>query len=349
MTINLHQRAFKIVFSFVETTDSKGETETKEDEKDCPPCPLCHESFNEYSTLETHVMQLHSVNSEGLKRLLMLMEGSHWLNNTKSTPTPQQFGTDDADGLAKGRNDEKLNLQVALSFFLSLQCCCTLSLYPDFFLVGNNDQENMQQDTDSEEPKNSSSPGANDQSPREAKRSSPASVSSPNDQRPAMFMTGRKMDKGINYPLEKYLDPNRPYKCDVCKESFTQKNILLVHYNSVSHLHKLKKTMQDQQKKSSPQKLSSLENALNNLPNAKQIRDDDEAKPYKCNICKVAYNQGSTLDIHIRSVLHQNRAAKLQELAMSGQVDLSKPLIEQPENKGMEDHQKKTLAGHAQS
>ena len=39
------------------------------------------------------------------------------------------------------------------------------------------------------------------------------------------------------------------YKCDVCKESFTQKNILLVHYNSVSHLHKLKRTMQEQQQK----------------------------------------------------------------------------------------------------
>merc|ERR1739844_434970 len=59
-----------------------------------------------------------------------------------------------------------------------------------------------------------------------------------------------KIDKtGINYPLEKYLDPNRPYKCDVCKESFTQKNILLVHYNSVSHLHKLKRTMQEHQQK----------------------------------------------------------------------------------------------------
>lgn len=61
----------------------------------------------------------------------------------------------------------------------------------------------------------------------------------------------RKSDKGLTYPLEKYLDPNRPYKCDVCKESFTQKNILLVHYNSVSHLHRLKKSMQDQQKDSS--------------------------------------------------------------------------------------------------
>jgi AT-binding transcription factor 1 len=155
----------------------------------------------------------------------------------------------------------------------------------------------------------------------------------------------RKAEKSLNYPLEKYLDPNRPYKCEVCKESFTQKNILLVHYNSVSHLHKLKKTMQGQHllqckdqgmtslPERSPTRMTSLETALNNLASAKQMREDDEAKPYKCNICKVAYNQSSTLDIHIRSVLHQGRASKLQELAMAGQIDLSKPLIEQPDSK----------------
>ena len=44
--------------------------------------------------------------------------------------------------------------------------------------------------------------------------------------------------------LDKYRDPNRPFKCDVCLESFTQKNILLVHYNSVSHLHRLKQQQQ---------------------------------------------------------------------------------------------------------
>ena len=54
---------------------------------------------------------------------------------------------------------------------------------------------------------------------------------------------GKKVDKMLTYPLEKYLDPGRPFKCDVCKESFTQKNILLVHFNSVSHLHRLKKAI----------------------------------------------------------------------------------------------------------
>ena len=51
----------------------------------------------------------------------------------------------------------------------------------------------------------------------------------------------------FSYSLEKYMDPNRPFKCEVCKESFTQKNILLVHYNSVSHLHRLKKSLQGEQ------------------------------------------------------------------------------------------------------
>eukprot|EP00095_Tigriopus_kingsejongensis_P009212 maker-scaffold1413_size42750-snap-gene-0.5 protein:Tk09212 transcript:maker-scaffold1413_size42750-snap-gene-0.5-mRNA-1 annotation:"zfh4 " len=46
-----------------------------------------------------------------------------------------------------------------------------------------------------------------------------------------------------NFNMDKYFDPNRPFKCEVCKESFTQKNILLVHYNSVNHLNRLKKSI----------------------------------------------------------------------------------------------------------
>ena len=47
--------------------------------------------------------------------------------------------------------------------------------------------------------------------------------------------------------VDKFSDPGRPYKCEVCRESFTQKSILLVHYNSVGHLRNLKKKMQEQQ------------------------------------------------------------------------------------------------------
>ncbi|XP_031781828.1 zinc finger homeobox protein 4 isoform X2 [Nasonia vitripennis] len=135
----------------------------------------------------------------------------------------------------------------------------------------------------------------------------------------------RKGEK-MPYPMEKYLDPNRPYKCDVCKESFTQKNILLVHYNSVSHLHKLKRAMQEQGNNNTLVTTAPLLSPTD----INEIIHDPDKKPYKCNICKVAYSQGSTLDIHKRSVLHQTRASKIHDLAISGQLDLARPLIEQP-------------------
>ena len=75
------------------------------------------------------------------------------------------------------------------------------------------------------------------------------------DQMENIVKQAKKVDKILNYPMEKYLDPNRPFKCDVCKESFTQKNILLVHFNSVSHLHRLKKVMKEQQENNQPSSL----------------------------------------------------------------------------------------------
>ena len=44
-------------------------------------CPLCREGFRDKETLENHAMAVHGVNAEGLQRLMMLMQGSHWLNN----------------------------------------------------------------------------------------------------------------------------------------------------------------------------------------------------------------------------------------------------------------------------
>uniref|UniRef100_A0A8C1T9J8 Si:ch73-386h18.1 n=1 Tax=Cyprinus carpio TaxID=7962 RepID=A0A8C1T9J8_CYPCA len=107
--------------------------------------------------------------------------------------------------------------------------------------------------------------------------------------------------KGPNITVEKFLDPSRPFKCTVCKESFTQKNILLVHYNSVSHLHKLKRSLQDTS--------TGLQEPVNNA----------DQKPFKCSICHVAYSQSSTLEIHMRSVLHQTkaRASKLDSSTSS--------------------------------
>ncbi|KAK6185517.1 hypothetical protein SNE40_007732 [Patella caerulea] len=144
----------------------------------------------------------------------------------------------------------------------------------------------------------------------------------------------------LGYPVDRYLDPNRPFKCDVCKESFTQKSILLVHYNSVSHLHKSKQaahqgslssSLPTSQPSTTTTRSASSPPSTSSSSSTATTSPDSGRKPYRCNICRVAYNQGATLDIHIRSVAHQTRASKIHELAMTGRVDITLPLIENPD------------------
>ena len=57
-------------------------------------CPLCHDGFKDKETLEEHAMSIHSINAEGLQRLMMLMQGSHWLNSSKNK-NDEDTGKDD--------------------------------------------------------------------------------------------------------------------------------------------------------------------------------------------------------------------------------------------------------------
>lgn len=173
----------------------------------------------------------------------------------------------------------------------------------------------------------------------------------------------RNSEKISNYPLEKYLDPNRPFKCETCRESFTQKNILLSHYNSVSHLNK-KKQSESVTPSTSPTNVVSTASACTlefdrrsaefdrksvdfdrksvdfselegDFPKRKCSPDNDYDSPrkrFKCEICKVAYVQGSTLDIHMRSVLHQTRACRQQEQLQQLQSQLQQQQTTSPNN-----------------
>ena len=65
--------------------EKKEEQEEEEEVEVTVTCPLCQEVFKDKDTLEEHGMQIHSINSEGLARLMMLMQGSHWLNSAKNS------------------------------------------------------------------------------------------------------------------------------------------------------------------------------------------------------------------------------------------------------------------------
>ena len=75
----------------METTDNN--TSRTDNNEDTVTCPLCKENFKDKDTLEDHAMSLHSINSEGLARLMMLMQGSHWLNSNKNMEEDESSGT----------------------------------------------------------------------------------------------------------------------------------------------------------------------------------------------------------------------------------------------------------------
>ncbi|XP_055892628.1 zinc finger homeobox protein 4-like isoform X3 [Biomphalaria glabrata] len=149
---------------------------------------------------------------------------------------------------------------------------------------------------------------------------------------------------------DKFEDPTRPYRCDICKESFTQKNILMVHFNSVSHLHRLKQqthingdnifntsalsyntTSPTPTTHSTSSPNSTVAHTNGSYDAVSESTTTPTNKPYKCNICKVSYNNQPSIEIHLRSVGHKTKASKLSELIQSGQVDISQALIEHPD------------------
>ncbi|GIX77657.1 hypothetical protein CEXT_81571 [Caerostris extrusa] len=90
------------------------------------------------------------------------------------------------------------------------------------------------------------------------------------------------------------------------------------HYNSVSHLHKLKLSMKE-----------------NNAPNSTAstpVSSTSVASPSSPSVVTTSSSNASTLDIHVRSVLHQSKATRIQELVLSGELDLTSSLVERPDS-----------------
>ncbi|TSK98369.1 Zinc finger homeobox protein 4 [Bagarius yarrelli] len=85
-------------------------------------------------------------------------------------------------------------------------------------------------------------------------------------------------------------DANHPYKCHACLEFFPTRSALSVHYNSASHIQRMR---------------------TGNSSDASTpvlARPYISNKPYQCAVCRVSYNHAITLESHLKSVLHQSRS-----------------------------------------
>ena len=393
-------------------------------------CPLCQESFTERKSLEQHVMCIHSVNADGLNRLLQLVDTSHWLNNKKSPERSASTGgasagefeclvcsdtlknlndllmhaTDHQHFTITGLNqfgcllkscsnrfttetqvqqhfrsahlniviserhvykyrcpmcplafktEEKLNNHFMYHTMRDATKCnicsrnfrSTTSLQRHVEQVHGTPNQDLNKSTDLTDderiqtPQDEAMSNDDDQEVSEYDGQNSEQINEENAAK--RFKAMKRNDKITNYSLEKYHDPNRPYKCDDCYESFTQANILTVHKNSVSHLHRVKQKQKETRSGSSTPALASspnqgadfdrrsvefdrksvdyemeISNTAGDSNKRKLSSDNDYDSPkkrFKCDICKVAYAQGSTLDIHMRSVGHQAKANRIMQ------------------------------------
>ncbi|XP_060755959.1 zinc finger homeobox protein 4-like isoform X2 [Neoarius graeffei] len=98
---------------------------------------------------------------------------------------------------------------------------------------------------------------------------------------------------------------NHLFKCHACREFFTHKSALSVHYNSATHIQKIRTGVGNDCDSSTP---------VLAYPYV-------STKPYQCDVCHVSYFYAFGLESHLKSVLHQSRTRKAGITATNSKIN----------------------------
>ncbi|XP_050954081.1 zinc finger homeobox protein 4 isoform X1 [Labeo rohita] len=229
-------------------------------------CPLCQESQPDRENLSHHLSDKHSVLPACLDKLLDIAAPKH----PSIAEDEESKAQNDADDTSQLKN-----LENTKSPSMASQ---NESESTDAGDKGGSSQE-KELDEEMEGGRNEESDAVGLESDQDnaeqTTKTSEASVSN-----------GRSVCKN-NVSSE---GDNRPFKCNACLESFPTRTALSVHYNSTTHIQRMRTGSKDSD--STPF----------------LARPYVSNKPYQCAVCRVSYNHAITLESHLKSVLHQSRS-----------------------------------------
>ncbi|MCJ8745726.1 hypothetical protein PDJAM_G00133730 [Pangasius djambal] len=98
---------------------------------------------------------------------------------------------------------------------------------------------------------------------------------------------------------------NHPFKCHICLEFFNNKSALNAHYNSATHIQKIRTGAGNDSDSPTP---------ILTYPYV-------STKPYQCDVCHVSYFYAFGLESHLKSVLHQSRTRKAGNTATKSKTN----------------------------
>ncbi|KAI5092161.1 zinc finger homeobox protein 4 isoform X1 [Silurus meridionalis] len=225
-------------------------------------CPLCQQGQLDRDGLALHLSEKHSVLPACLAKLLDIAAPKDCSNNEDGGSGE----LNDINGTSQHPSSENSPVTEALNEALTSDH------------DGSSQEKEVCEELDGEGNKNDCS---NTETSQDNVTQPERSEASANDE---------KSNDKSNTPADG--DVNHAFKCHACLEFFPTRSALSVHYNSATHIQRMRTGTGNDSDSSTPV----------------LARPYVSNKPYQCAVCRVSYNHAITLESHLKSVLHQSRS-----------------------------------------